>query len=57
MSKEDLGDAVMVEFDGYGLWLTTDDGNNQRIYLEPEVYHALTRYVERLKVPTGEGAP
>jgi hypothetical protein len=57
MSKAYLGDAVMVEFDGYGLWLTTEDGNNQRIYLEPAVYHALTRYVGRLNVPTGEGAP
>lgn len=49
MQKEYLGDAVMVEFDGFGLWLTTDDGNNQRIYLEPGVYRALTEYVDRLR--------
>jgi hypothetical protein len=44
-----LGDAVLVSFDGYQLCLRTDDGNNERIYLEPAVWHALVKYVDGLK--------
>ena len=48
-----LGDGVSVHFDGYALGgalvLTTDDGIRitNRVVLEPEVYRALTNYVER----------
>ena len=28
---EYLGDAVYASFDGYHIWLTTGDGNDQRI--------------------------
>jgi hypothetical protein len=50
-TKEYLGDAVYVEFDGYGLRLTTEDGirATNTIVLEPEVYEALVRYVAGLK--------
>ncbi len=46
-----LGDAVYVDFDGFALWLTTEDGlrETNRICLEPEVYRALTEYVARLR--------
>lgn len=44
-----LGDAVYVSFDGWMLKLRTDDGNNQVIYLEPQVYGQLERYVESLR--------
>ncbi len=45
-TKDYLGDAVYVDFDGYGLTLTTEDGINvlDRIYLEPDVFTALVRY-------------
>mgnify|MGYP003630552578 CR=1 FL=1 len=34
--KEYLGDGVYIEFDGYGVWLSTQRGDNlERIYLEP----------------------
>ena len=48
--KAYLGDAVYVDFDGFALWLTTEDGirETNRICLEPEVYRALTEYVARL---------
>jgi len=50
MAKAYLGDGVYVEFDGYGLVLTTEDGvTANRIVLESEVYQALVDYVERLK--------
>lgn len=50
--KTYLGDGVYVSFDGYQLWLTTEDGIPQtnRIALEPEVYEALVKYVKRLEV-------
>lgn len=49
--KAYLGDGVYVEFDGYGLVLTTEDGISVTncIVLEPEVYGELVKYAERLK--------
>jgi hypothetical protein len=44
-----LGDAVYASFDGYQIKLRTGDGNAQVIYLEPAVYGALVRYVDKLK--------
>lgn len=43
-----LGDGVYAEFDGYGIWLTTENGlsRDNTIYLEPEVYRALVSFVE-----------
>lgn len=51
MSKSYLGDGVYIDFDGYALVLTTENGIDvtNRIVLEPEVYEALMLYVERLK--------
>jgi len=48
--KEYMGDSVYVEFDGYGLTLTTENGYgaSNTIYIESPVYAALQRYVERL---------
>lgn len=48
-----LGDAVYASFDGYQIWLRTDDGNNQRIALEPEVFNALVKYADALKARIG----
>jgi hypothetical protein len=53
MKKDYLGDSVYVEFDefGFSIILTTENGitnyPSNRIALEPEVYDALKRYVER----------
>lgn len=51
MSKEYIGDGVYVDFNGYALTLTTENGIEvtNRIVLEPEVYRALVQYVERLE--------
>lgn len=50
MPKEYLGDAVYVDFDGYDVTLTTEDGysTTNRIVLEPVVYAALVAYVQRM---------
>ena len=49
-NKKYLGDGVYVECDGYGFWLTTENGviTTNRVYLEPPVYEALVDYVTRL---------
>jgi hypothetical protein len=51
MEKEYLGDGVYVEYDGFGLVLTTEDGisTTNRIVLENEVYSSLVGYVGRLQ--------
>lgn len=45
--KQYLGDGVYVQFDGFAIVLTTEDGNT--VVLEPEVYSALVEFVERLE--------
>jgi len=48
-----LGDSVYASFDGYAIWLTTENGlpsdPSNRICLEPEVFVALHRFVSSLK--------
>ena len=49
--KDYLGDGVYVEIDRGMLKLTAENGifSTDTIYLEPQVYEALIRYVERIK--------
>lgn len=51
--REYLGDSVYVNFDGFAIELTTNNGYpddpRNRIVLEPDVFSALVLYVERLK--------
>ena len=46
-----MGDSVYVRFDGNGLKLTTENGYGptNTIYIEPEVWRALTEYVEHIR--------
>ena len=50
-TKAYLGGGAYVDFDGYALVITTEDGiqTTNRIVLEPNVYETLRRYVEQLK--------
>ena len=49
-NKRYLGDGAYVDFDGFALWLTAEDGSRvtDRICLEPEVWQALLNYVQSL---------
>src|SRR5262245_53623029 len=48
--REYLGDGAYVGRDGDRVWLTTEDGISvtNEICLEPEVWHALMRWYDRL---------
>ncbi len=49
--KEYLGDGAYINFDGYQIILTAENGirATDTIVLEPEVLERFLRYVERLK--------
>lgn len=48
--KRYLGDSVYLDFDGYSLLLTTENGEgpSNTIILNPLVYKALVKYVDEL---------
>ena len=48
MNKKYIGDGVYVEFDGYQVWLSLDDGT--KIALNCETFEELTRYVENMQL-------
>ena len=43
-----IGDGVYVDFDGYSIWLKSNNYDNptDTIALEPDVFKALIRYAE-----------
>lgn len=51
MHKDYIGDSVYVEIEDGMIKLTTENGMgpSNTIYLEPNVYDALNRYVERIE--------
>ncbi len=53
-----LGDGVYVAHDGYGMWLTAEDGiqATDGIYIEPLVFESLVRFVARMKEPAQKPA-
>lgn len=55
--RDYLGDSVYAEFDGFNIYLTTNNGypDDPRnvIALEPEVYAALIRFAGRLPAQAG----
>lgn len=52
-NKEYLGDSVYVEFDGFGLTLTTNNGYpddpRNEIYLEPKIVENMIKYFDKIK--------
>lgn len=57
--KTYLGDGVYADFDGYGIILTTENGirATNNIYLEPQCFEALNRFVERLRDSENKATP
>lgn len=55
--KEYVGDAVYVDFDGWNVVLTTEDGirTTNVIYLEPELLTSLEAYFAKVKKAFEEG--
>lgn len=51
IAKRYLGDGAYVEFDGFALILTAENGVavTERIVLEPEIWAALVNFVDDLK--------
>lgn len=51
MKKVYLGDSVYASFDGYQIWLTTENGfdASNSIALDDQVLQALINYKERLE--------
>lgn len=49
-TKTYLGDGAYAEFDGYSVKLSTENGveTTNEIYLEPEVWEALKKWVESM---------
>lgn len=54
--KKYLGDGAYVDFDGWALVLTAENGimATDRIVLEPAVWANLERYVAELKAAVGD---
>ena len=51
-----LGDSVYADFDGFGIVLTTENGQgaSNTIFLEPSVLASLNEYVDRLNSRAAE---
>lgn len=51
VTKQYIGDGVYVDFDGYAIILTTENGISvtNTIYLEPVVVKSFINFVEALK--------
>jgi len=49
--KTYLGDSVYADYDGYHIWIYTDNGlgATNKIALEPNVYDALIQFNEKVK--------
>ncbi len=47
--KDYLGDGVYAEYDGFGIWLTSENGIEilDKIYLEPSVIASLNSFFKR----------
>jgi hypothetical protein len=50
MNKYYLGDAVYAHYDGYQIWLTTEDfeGFTHKIALDPDTYQRLVGFAKKV---------
>ena len=54
--SEYLGDGVYVSYDGFGIWMTAENGMEatDSIYLEPSVLRHLNEFYQLMTVPKPE---
>jgi hypothetical protein len=59
VEPEYIGDGVYASFDGFNIWLQTEreTGRIERIAIEPQVFHALERYRDRIMIPPAPTLP
>lgn len=57
--KEYLGDGAYVDFDGYSIVLTTEDGisTTNSVVLEPGPLKIFEEWIERLRLEVGQTEP
>ena len=57
--KEYLGDGAYVDFDGYSIILTTEDGisTTNSVVLDPGPLKQLEEWLERLRLEVGQTEP
>lgn len=55
--KEYLGDGMYAAYDGFGIWLTAEDGvvATDSIYIEPAGLNSLVEFYKNQTVPSGKG--
>ena len=55
-SKQYLGDGVYAAFDGFGVWLTAEDGiiATDAIYVEPNVLDTLVMWIAQMALENKE---
>ena len=59
LKKEYIGDGAYVRYDGYSIWLTTEDGYTEtnKVCLEPSVLRSFLEYVKRVKEMNSDAKP
>ena len=57
VKKVYLGDAVFARYDGFSVWLTTENGieATNTICIDPEVAQALIDYIELIREANKRG--
>ena len=48
VDDEYIGDGVYASFDGFYIWLATDDVVNKVVAIEPNVWRRLADYVQKI---------
>ena len=51
VEKEYIGDGAYVQYDGYSLWLTTENGEREtnKVCLDPRVLECFLEYVKKVE--------
>lgn len=55
-TEDYIGDGVYTEYDGFGVWLKTNNHlhPDDKVYIEPQVWRALKRFMQRVGIEPPE---